>query len=268
MRFEISDTRRGGIVVFVASVAMFAAWARADAIWINSGGANALKLDNVKITSIGQGKVVFAGGGGRESSREVQQIARIQIDDEPAFSAAEEAIAGGKFDVATDGYRKALDSTAKPWLKQWAAARLVQSATRANRFDAAAAGYVALVLIDPQQAAAFKPAMPAAKSTFLATASNDVSAALKTSGLGDAQKQALQSFLLEIQRTRGDERAAAQTAEQILQSAAATPPPAGGTAANSTAPATPPATGAGTVAISAVFSSDRATYGAPATSLK
>ena len=160
---------KSALIALVLGVATAAPSARGDTIWINSGGGNTLKLDNVKITSIGQGKVVFAGGGGRESSREVQQIARIQIDDELAFSAAEEAIAGGKFDVATDGYRKALDSTAKPWLKQWAAARLVQSATRANRFDAAAAGFVALVLIDPQQAAAFKPAMPAAKSTFRAT---------------------------------------------------------------------------------------------------
>src|SRR5687768_8978205 len=103
----MADLKCGWIVVVLAA-ALAAPSARADAIWINSGGANALKLDNVKITSIGQGKVVFSGAGGRESVREVQQIARIQIDDEPAFSAAEEAIAGGKFDVATDGYRKAL----------------------------------------------------------------------------------------------------------------------------------------------------------------
>jgi TolA-binding protein len=205
--------------------------ARADAIWISSGGAggggaagagaNALKLDGVKITAIAQGKVQFVAGGGRESVRDVQQIARIQIDDEPALSAAEEALANGKFDAATDGYRKTLDTTAKPWLKQWSAARLVQSATRANRFDAAVTGYVALLLIDPQQASAYKPALPEAKSTYLTTAINDVNAALARAELTAAQKQSLQSFLLELQRARGDKQAAAQTAEQILQSGAA-----------------------------------------------
>src|SRR5512145_1456255 len=91
-------------------VLSLASLARADAIWISTGApaagnANALKLDGVKITDIAQGKIQFTSAG-RESVRDIQQIVRIQIDDEPALSAGEEAMASGKFDAATDAYRK------------------------------------------------------------------------------------------------------------------------------------------------------------------
>ena len=218
----------------IALVLCFATLARADAIWINpgAGAANALKLDNIRITAIGDGRVQFTSAG-RESTRDVQQVVRIQIDDEPALSLAEEALSSGKFDVATDQYRRTLETTRKDWLRQWSAARLVQSATRANRFDAAVAGYVALIQIDPRLAGPYKPALPDAKSTYLATAINDVTAALATPGIGEAQKQVLAEFLQELQQARGDQPPAAAPAPPSAGptpdtpgSSAATPGPA------------------------------------------
>ena len=195
-----------------------------DTIWLNPGGAggaaSALKIEGLKISDVAHGRIQFVAAGGRESAREIQQVARIQIDDEPAFSAAEEAFAMGDFDAATNAYRKALDTTQKDWLKQWSAARLVQAAPRANRFDAAVAGYITLVLINPEEAAAHKPRMPDARSTYLATAIDAVNAALARAGINDAQRQALQKYLLELQAARGNEAAAAQTKEQLLQAAA------------------------------------------------
>ena len=175
-----------------------------DTLWISSGGAgaNALEAGGVKVTGIQDGRLLFTTAG-RESARDVRQIVRIAVDDEPALNAGEEALAKGLFDVATDQFRKALASSTKEWVKQWAAQRLTVTGQRANRFDAAAAGYVALLLRDPARAAEYKPAPPASQSTFLASAVGQVDAALATPNLSAAQKQAMESYRAELQAIGG-----------------------------------------------------------------
>ena len=198
----------------------FCPFTRADTVWVTSApGGSALPRQNVKVTAIRGGKLVFQSNAG-EATRELAQVARIALDDEPAFSAAEEAFSTNKFDVATDAYAKTVAATTKDWLRIFAAQRLVQSAQKANRFDAAADGYIALVRADPQSAAPFKPALPDPKSTYIATAITDVNSALADAKLTAPARQALQAFLAELQRARGDDKAAAQTNEKILQSAA------------------------------------------------
>ena len=107
-------------------------FALADTVWISGGGPNALEMKNVRITNIADGKLLFQTSG-RDTSRDLTSVQRIAIDDEPAVTAAEEAFASGKFDVAATSYAAALQATKKPWLKSRLTERLAE--LRVHRVD-------------------------------------------------------------------------------------------------------------------------------------
>ena len=91
----------------------------------------------------------------------MSKVQRLNVDNEPALNAAEEAFAAGKWDQAVDGYQTVIRATNKPWMKDWSSARLAEAGAKSGRFDAAATAYVNLVTKDPA-AAANRPAVPAA----------------------------------------------------------------------------------------------------------
>lgn len=158
---------------------------RADTLWIGSASTNALALENLKITKIDGGKIYYQGPDGRDASRDLSRVQKIALDDDPAFTAAENAFAAGKFDEAVDGYTKAMRSSSRPWLKDWASARLKDAALKSGRFDAVADAQIEQILKDPR-AAKNKIQMPAADSTYLDTAIGNVSTALQQAGITDA----------------------------------------------------------------------------------
>jgi len=201
----------------IAALIAVAGAVRADTVFVSSGGGNPVPFDEVKIVKIEAGKLVFRTATGNETSRELEQVARMTIDDEPSFNTAEEAYAAGEWDKATDAYQKTIKSTNKPWLADFCSLRLVDSASKSGRFDAAVAGYIAAVMKDPAMADAKKPAMPDAKSTYLDTAVQDLNRALTDARIQNVQRQALLSFLLEIHRARGDAKATTDTMEKLLK---------------------------------------------------
>jgi TolA-binding protein len=214
----------------LVAVATASPSARADSIWVNTAGGggggggnakNALELPRVRISDIREGKIFFDAATGRESSRELAQVVRLDVEDDPSLTAAEQSLATSQWDAATDGYRKVLTSSPKPWAKYWAAQRLIEAAGKAKRFDEAAAGYIALVRFDPARAAPFKPALPDERSTYLTTALNDVAAALADGKLAPPQREGLLSFQLDLQRAKKDSKGAAETTEKLLQVGAA-----------------------------------------------
>jgi tetratricopeptide (TPR) repeat protein len=154
-----------------------------------------------------KGSIYFLFNG-NETSREVAKIGRIAVDDEPALTAAEEAFSRQQWDEAADGFEKAARSSAKPWVRDWAAARLAEAAGKSGRFDAAVAAYVALVQKDPEAAAKAQPALPPGRSTYLDTGAQLIEKTLSTSRLTDRQQAQLLAFLTEIQVARGDSAAA------------------------------------------------------------
>lgn len=211
-------------LICILVMSFSAAAARADSIIFKTG-----EVPGVQIVSVGGGTIHFITNG-RDTSRDIQQVVRLQIPDEPALSFAEFAWDAQKYDVATDNYRKALTTTAKPWVKLWSAQRLVEAGQKANRFDAAATGYIALLALDPANAANFKPKPPDAASTYIASAISEVNAALAVPTLQPASKQALQNYLLELQSVRKDEKGVAQTLEKMVQTGTAAANPAAGAA--------------------------------------
>lgn len=188
-----------------------AAWA--DSIWLENTSGPPL-FANARITRVEKGSLYFTFQG-NETSREVAKIGRIAVDDEPALTAAEEAYSRQKWDEAADGYEKAARSSAKPWAREWASARLADAAGKSGRFDAAVAAYVALVQKDPDTAAKSKPALPAARSTYLDNGAQLVEKTLSSARLSDPQRAQLLSFLIEIHNARGDANAANGAATRL-----------------------------------------------------
>jgi TolA-binding protein len=215
LQFSICNLFQPRALLFAATLLTLAsAGARADTLWIGSTGTGAIQITNAKITKVERGLIFFTTSGS-ETSRELNRVQKINIDGEPAFNVAEEAFADGKFPAAVDGYLRTVRSATKPWLKDWSAARLLAAADKANRFDAAATAYIALVTRDPANAAVQRPLLPAERSTFLDGAANEVNAALGTANLTDDQRVGLLGFLVDIQRSRGDKAAEDQAADKL-----------------------------------------------------
>lgn len=211
------------LAAVVTGVSVFAGAARADSLWVSSArgdaaATGAMEYAKVKILRIDDTVAVFANPAGRESDRPVEDIVRIAIDDEPALNTAEESFIAGKWEPAIDGYLRTIQSTQRNWLKGYAARRLLTAAEKAKRFDAAATAYVAAILGGGK--APPKPAMPDAKSTYLATAVKEVDAALQSAKLSADQRQALLSFLLDLHRTRDDQKGMADVLEQMVKAGA------------------------------------------------
>jgi TolA-binding protein len=197
--------------LLLVAVLGLAAPALADTIFVGN-----LPYKDVKIKTVKDGKLIFMTAG-NETSRPVKDITRLQINDEPALSAAEEAYAGQKWEAAVDGYLKTIRSSSKDWLKDWSALRLIEAASKTKRFDAAVTGFLSLMQRDPATAMKLKPEVPQEKSTFLDTAATDVKRVLNETKLNDEQKSTLLAFLLDINRARGDTKAVGETVEQLAK---------------------------------------------------
>ena len=90
------------------------------------------KSDGVKVLRIADGQVVYSAASG-ENRKPLEQVVRMQVDDEPALNAAEQALFAEKWDEAVDAYTKAARATNKPWLKDWATIRLLAASQKSNR---------------------------------------------------------------------------------------------------------------------------------------
>lgn len=214
------DVRTFGWLSGVLAVCGLPSLAWADSVFVRStGGGAPLELPNVRILRIEGGRLFFRTTAG-ETSREVGQIYRIALDDEPALTRAEAAFVGGQFDAATDDYLRVARSSARPWVRQWASLRLLTAAERAGRFDAAVAAYVQLVQTDPALAQANRPVVDPAsppRAGLLDAAVAELDRALAPGRTLTAdQRRALLQLKLELHRARGDTARTARTLEELL----------------------------------------------------
>jgi TolA-binding protein len=186
-----------------------AAIVSADTVFVGS-----LAYKDVKVQGVKGDDLIFLTSG-NEAHKPVKDVTRLQLADEPALSAAEDAYAAKDWDKAVDGYERTLKSSNKDWLKDWSALRLLESANQGKRFDAAVTAFLAMLQRDPATAIKNKPTVPQGKSAFLDTAAAEVQRTLNETKLTDDQKTSLSAFLLEIQRARGDEKAIGAAVEQL-----------------------------------------------------
>jgi hypothetical protein len=191
----------------------------ADSVWIKgSAGGKALERQNVKILDVKDGMLTFESGGNIAAPRPLTDVVRVRIDGEISLNAAEDAFAGSEFDKATTNYEKTLQTTTKPWLKDWCSARLLESASKSGRFDAAVKAFVALAERSPEAAKTMLASMemPKKDSKYLVDADRQLEAGIKASRRDDA-RQVMAELRANVARARGDTKAE----EEALKAAAA-----------------------------------------------
>jgi len=194
------------------ATAAIAGVSRADQLQIEG-----LPPQPVTITDFKDGKITYQTQRGDQGQRDYDRIKQLTVDGETAFNAAEDAFSKGNKDASIDNYAKAIRGSGKPWEKAFAARRMLDALGNTKRFDAQVAAYLALLITDPTQAAAHKPALPDKGSSYLDKASADIDEMLKTPGLSDAQQLALLNFQIEIQRQRGNDSGVTAALERMTK---------------------------------------------------
>jgi TolA-binding protein len=213
------------LILFTLGCVVAASTAFADDVYVRSGKEAAeLGLKNVTVRQVKDGELYFTINT-RESHRPIAEISRLDLNGETQFNAAEkafseasvskdEAAAKAKYSDAVTGYTATLNSTNKPWLKDYVAQRMQIAAPRSGRFDAALVGWKAMVEKDPVAALKSKPSVAGIdpKSQYLANAAKDLLASANGSPKPEVRKAYLE-LLGDVQTAMGDTEGAIKTAE-------------------------------------------------------
>lgn len=199
--------------IFIAAIA---ASARADKLIIQGTGPQ-----TVTVTGFVNGRLQYQNERGGTGDREYTRIQQLVIDAEPTLSAAEANLVAGQNDAAIGNYTKAVRGSTTPWVKVFAARRLLDAAGPSGKFEPRLAGYLTLLQLSPADAAGRQPPLPDADSQLLNVAVLEVENALKVPKLADPAKVALLNFLTDIHRRRGDAAAVAVTIERLAKSSPA-----------------------------------------------
>jgi len=208
---------RKAVTAIAISIASAALSARADTVWIQSGSGNPIPLPQVKVQGVEGDSLLYTTAAGKQTNRPLTQVPQIAIDDEPAFSTAEDAFRAKQFGPAAENYQKALATTTKAWLKERSALRLVQSANQAGNFPLAVQGFIQLVQVKPALATDNKPAVPA-NGNSINQAVTDLKQALQNGRLAPDAKTVLNNYLVELYNAKGDTAAASAAVGQMAQS--------------------------------------------------
>jgi hypothetical protein len=220
-----SAARRGAAALLVALLLGSPA-ARADTVWTIAGGGKPFERPRVKIEKMqGDGLVFRSASQDRAADpKSLKEIHRVQADGETALNAAENAYVADKWDEAISGYQRAVATSGKEWVRQYATLRLLAAAEKSGKFSAAAAAFVTLVQTNPAVARGKEPAIPGDKKAELPAAIEIVKAAVNDSKLKPAQRNTLKAFLASLYLKNGQ----AKEAEAIAGQAGAARPAAPG----------------------------------------
>ncbi|MEM8874692.1 MAG: hypothetical protein AAGD32_10585 [Planctomycetota bacterium] len=186
-----------------------AALAVADTVYTTTG----LSFARVEVIGIDGDELRFRNSQGRESTRPINEVARLELDGQRGFNEAEIAFTSRKFGEATDGYLKTIRGGFPEWMKRYAATRLMTAAMEVGRFEDAVAGYVVLAEQAPTEATTRKPAAPN-KIGQLDEAADELREALARRPSEEVE-QALLSLLLDVERGRKDNAETAKIIERL-----------------------------------------------------
>ncbi|MFT3787931.1 MAG: hypothetical protein QM770_17475 [Tepidisphaeraceae bacterium] len=206
----------------LAAIALLSVSAHAYADRILEANADASNagatLDNVRIKGVvpaqadQPARLTFNYQGG-DTARPLTKIWALQLDDDKTLTDADAAYRSGKPDVAVDGYQRVARG-GEEWKVRYVTPRLLDAATKANRFDAAVGAYLAYVRLDAAGAQSFKPALPAKGGKLLDDAVTQTDTALR-SATDDAQRRAYLTFLLDLHTGRNDDANRLKVLEQL-----------------------------------------------------
>lgn len=199
----------------LAAMALSPGWAVADTVWIQSGSGTPIALSGVKVNGVEDQNLSFTTSSGNTSRKPLDHVPQIKVDDEPAFSTAEESFAKGDWATAASNYRTALTSSTKDWVKGRSSMRLVEAASKSGNFTDAVAGFIELLKSNPAVATDHKPPIPKDHPELLDPAITIVKQASLDSKLGADQKTLLLNYLLALYGAKGDTASAQAIIQQL-----------------------------------------------------
>jgi hypothetical protein len=185
--------------------------ARADEI--NAGG---ITFKNIQIQKVEGDKLIYKIQSGQVSEKQITDKMKVSVTDEPNLTAAEEAlITTNKWSDAVDGYEKAMRSSAKPWVKDYAAQRLLVAGEKSERFDAVVMAYLHLLEKDPKHAQEIKLNFPAdPNNAYLKTAAAQVDSAINAEK-DQTKAISLRVFRMNIAKAMHDDETALKVGNEL-----------------------------------------------------
>jgi tetratricopeptide (TPR) repeat protein len=193
-----------------------ACWLMATAVRADSINYGGLVVNNISIDKFDGKQIYYRTENGNVDQRTVSDRVKINVTDEPNLDLAEDAFGAANWSDAVDGYMKAIRSTNKSWVRDYASVRLQTAATKSHRFDAAVAAWVQTVNHDPKWAAAHTPTLPAdSNSTYLKTAVTQLETAA-AAAKDDVDKVAtIRTFQLQIAKAMHDDQLVSDVASEL-----------------------------------------------------
>ena len=178
-----------------------------------SGG---IPAKDIAIDKVDGDKLFYKTSNGTNAEKAINEKLKLSVTDEPNLTAAEDFFNKQKYSDAVDNYLKVMRSP-KPWLKDFAAYRLIKSGEKADRFDAVVTGYLAVLQKNPTFAKEMKISIPTdPKNTYLKTAATQIDTAI-TATRDPAINSSLLSFRMNIARAMGDQAKVLELAGKLTQ---------------------------------------------------
>jgi TolA-binding protein len=196
-------------------LAALSAPAKGDTVFLQSGTGKPVPLEGVKVEGVEDQSIRFTTAAGVSNSKPLDHVPQIRLDDEPAFTAAEDAFAKSDWAAAADSYRKAIAGSSKDWVKDRASMRLVEAADKSGNFGDAVAGFIELMKTKPALAAEHKPTIPKNQPAQLDPAIALVKQESIDPKLTADQKTVLLNYLLEMYSAKGDSASAQAVIQQL-----------------------------------------------------
>lgn len=202
------------LVVALAVTTALATATMADSLWVST-----LERSNIRIKEVRNGQVYYEINGRMAQPIDLDKVTRIEVDNEPILTRAEEAFASGKWNDAAEQYQKAIQTSRQTWVKAYATPRLLEASSKAGRFDTATTAFIQMVLNHPETALKYKPAVPTGDDNALKSSVAEINRTLSDSraNLSDEQRQQLLLFLLDINRSLDDTAAVDAVANQLVE---------------------------------------------------
>ena len=210
--------RRSLLVALAGAVGgIFIASASADSIAVQSGTGQFV-LKDVKVNRIENDTVYFTSTTSEtEDSKPLSSVIKFQVEEEPAFSAAEDAFAKGDWKTAADNYSKAISTTNQNWIKTHLSVRLMDAAAKSGNFQDSVKGFLAMADRDPALAAAHRPDLSDAKPADFDAAINLVNGDVSSGNVKVDEQKVLLPFLAELYTDKGDSKSALDTLTKETQ---------------------------------------------------
>lgn len=191
------------------------ATASADDVWVGQPGRKPLKYSSVEIRGDQAGELVFRGRAGNLLSKPVEQIARVNVADEPDVGKAESLFEDGDHEAALPLYERVARKTEQKWLKRYATARLVTCYDETGRLGDAVRAWIETLKVWPTYALTLRPIRPAEKGSKLNAEALALIAEALEGDLTSAVRGAIEKLQTAIWRAEGDPRAEAAVKERV-----------------------------------------------------